>query len=219
MLVPSSNTVLEPVTSKLLPPDGSVTAHVSRLRVVTISDAEPSREQFDLGRVLAEAELLGDAEVDLILWNGTAAGWLGSRWDRDLVAAVEKHTAIPAVTAVMAIDAALERLGARRIGLVTPYIETLERRIIANYGDAGIEVAAAERLDLTRNTDFADVSPAAVAAMVRRVAGAAPDAVVILCTNLAGSSIAEETARELGIPVLDSVRSAVEHCLARLKNG
>ena len=30
MLVPSSNTVVEPETAKLLPTDGSVTTHVSR---------------------------------------------------------------------------------------------------------------------------------------------------------------------------------------------
>lgn len=216
MLVPSSNTVLEPETWRLLPADGSVTAHVSRLRVVTISDAEPSRDQFDLGRVLAAAELLADAEVDLILWNGTSASWLGARWDRDLVEAVETHTGIATLTAVMAIDAAFRRLGARRIGLVTPYIEPLERRIVANYRDAGIEVIATERLDLTRNTDFAAIAPDAIAGMVRRVAAAAPDAIVILCTNLAGSSIAEDMSRTLQIPVLDSVRSAVAHCLARL---
>ena len=53
MLAPSSNTVLEPETVKLLPADGSVTAHISRLRVVQISDDATSLQQFevDTGRL------------------------------------------------------------------------------------------------------------------------------------------------------------------------
>ncbi|MDQ0470334.1 maleate cis-trans isomerase family protein [Labrys wisconsinensis] len=216
MLAPSSNTVLEPETARLLPADGSVTAHVSRLRVVTISPEADSLGQFELGRVLAAAELLADAKVDLILWNGTAASWLGFDHDARMVAAIEAHTGIPATTAVLAINAALARIGARRIGLVTPYVEALEERIIANYRGIGIETAAAVRLDLTENTAYAAVSPQEIAAMARRVAAGPADAVLILCTNLAGASVAPDLAAELGVPVLDSVRVAVEHSLSLL---
>ncbi|MDQ0394354.1 maleate cis-trans isomerase family protein [Labrys monachus] len=218
MLGPSSNTVIEPETWRLLPPDGTVTAHVSRLRVVQISADAQSLSQFEMAPVIAAAQLLADAEVDLILWNGTSASWLGPEWDRSLIEAVERHTGIPATTAVRAIDAELERLSVRRIGLVTPYIEELERRIIANYRSRRIDVCAAERLDLTKNTAYADIAPAEIADMVRRVAASPvrPDAIVIMCTNLAGSSIAEAVSAELGIPVLDSVRVAVRHCLALL---
>lgn len=216
MLAPSSNTVLEPETAKLLPVDGSVTAHVSRLRVVTISPEAASLGQFGLERVLAAAELLADAKVDLILWNGTAAGWLGFEHDAHMVAAIEAHTGIPATTAIVALNAALDRIGARRIGLVTPYVAALEERIIANYRGIDIETAAAERLDLTENTAYAEVTPEAIAAMVRRAAATPVDAVLILCTNLAGASVAPALTAELGVPVLDSVRVAVEHSLSLL---
>lgn len=219
MLAPSSNTVLEPETVKLLPPDGSVTAHVSRLRVVDISDGAASRGQFDLAPVLDAASLLADAEVDLILWNGTAASWLGFDRDRDLVAAVEARTGIRATTAVIAINAALKRIGARRIGLVTPYVAPLEAAIVANYAGAGIIVSKAVRLDLTVNTDFAEVGSDALSAMVRAAAAGGPDAVVIMCTNLAGASLAAPLGRELGLPVLDSVRVAVEHSLGLIADG
>ena len=216
MLVPSSNTILEPECARLLPPDGSVTMHVSRLGVVTIAADRGSLDQFDADKVLAAATLLADAKVDLILWNGTAASWLGFDWDARIVAAVEAHTGIPTTTAVMAINKRLADLGASRIGLVTPYVGDIERRIVANYERAGLAVVAAERLDLTVNTDYAAVPPERIAAMVREVASGRPDAIVILCTNLAGSSAAPSLGRDLGIPVIDSVRAAVEHSLERL---
>ena len=211
MLVPSSNTVLAPEAAKLLPADGSVTTHVSRIRVVTISDEDDSFDQFEQAQFLAGAALLADAQVDLILWNGTAASWLGFDWDRRIVAAIERHTSIPTTTAVMAINRQLADLGARRIGLVTPYVAALEARIRANYAVAGLDVVAAERLDLTVNVDYAAVPPSRIAAMVRQVAAARPAAIVIMCTNLRGASVVEPLAGELGIPILDSVRAALTH--------
>lgn len=215
MLAPSSNTVLEPETQKLLPPDGSVTTHVSRLRVRHISADATSLQQFDLAGMVSAAELLADAEVDLILWNGTAASWLGFDRDDAVVAAIEAATGTPATTAVIAINEALRRLGARRLGLVTPYVAEIEAQIVANYAAIGIEVPSAIRLDLTVNTDYAGISPSDIADMAQKAAKGV-DAVVILCTNLAGASVAPALSSALGVPVLDSVRVAIEHSLALL---
>ena len=211
MLIPSSNTVLEPETAKLLPAGGGVTTHVSRIGVVTISADEASLGQFTVSQFMTASTLLADAKVNLILWNGTAASWLGFDWDKRIVEAIEQHTSIQATTAVMAINTRLAHLGARRIGLVTPYLAALEVRIAANYAAAGIAVVAAERLDLTLNTDYAAVSPDRIAAMCRQAATARPEAIVIMCTNLAGASVVEPLGRELGIPIIDSVRAAIEH--------
>jgi maleate isomerase len=216
MLTPSSNTVLEPETQRLLPPSGAVTVHVSRLRVLQISAEENSLGQFQLDRVLAAAELLADAAVDLILWNGTAASWLGFERDQLLIEEIKARTGIAATTAVLALNARLAALGARRIGLVTPYVESIEARIAANYRGAGFEVAAAARANLTENASFADISPAAIADMVRGVARTPLDAILILCTNLRGAPVADLLTDELGVPVLDSVAVAVRHSLARL---
>jgi maleate isomerase len=216
MLVPSSNTVLEPATAKLLPADGSVTCHVSRLPVVTISAEPGSLGQFDAGPVLTAAALLADARVDLILWNGTAAGWLGFAHDTALTDAIERHTGIPATTAVVAINQALAGIGARRIGLVTPYVAAIEAGIVRNYAGAGIAVVAAERLDITDNFAFGQVPPEQIADMARAVARGGPDAIVIMCTNLAGASQVDRLGAELGIPVIDSVHAAIADCLGRL---
>jgi maleate isomerase len=213
ILLPSSNTVVEPVTARLLPADGSVTAHFSRLGVTVISDAASSLDQFAPAAMLQAAGLLADAEVALIAWAGTAASWLGFERDTALAAAIEERCGIPATSTVIAINRRLATLGARRIGLVTPYIAALESRIAASYAAAGIGVVATDRLDLTVNTDYGRVAPAAIAAQCRRVAAEHPDAIVVMCTNLRGAPVAAAVAAETGIPVLDSVAVTVEHCL------
>jgi maleate isomerase len=216
LLVPSSNTVVEPETADLLPKDGSVTCHVSRVRVVTISAEDASRGQFDTSGMVAAAGLLADAQVDLILWNGTAASWLGFAYDQVLTEAIQVATGIPATTAVIGLNEALGRLGARRIGLVAPYIASLEADIIRNYQGIGIDVVSAERLDLTDNLAIGAVSTARIARMIRAVAGAGPDAIVVMCTNLAGAGLVASLSAEVGIPVIDSVHVAALHALERI---
>ena len=81
MLTPSSNTVLEPVTTAILQELDHVSAHFSRFRVTEISLSAAALGQFDDRPLLTAAELLADANVDVIAWNGTSAGWLG--FERD----------------------------------------------------------------------------------------------------------------------------------------
>lgn len=218
MLVPSSNIVLEPATARLLPADGSVTCHVSRLRVLAIAPDAASDSQFDPARVLAAAALLADARADLILWNGTSSSWLGFEQDRRLVDAIAQATGIPATTAVIALNRRLASLGARRVAWVTPYVADVEAGIVRNYAAIGLDTVAAERLDLTDNFAFGEVPPARVAAMIRSVARQRPDAIVVMCTNLAGAAVADPLSAELGIPVLDSVVEAVRHSLELLRD-
>lgn len=216
LLLPSSNTVVEPEAMRLIPADGSVTLHFSRFRMTVVSDSAESLGQFAPPAMLAAAELLADAKVDLIAWAGTAASWLGFARDEALVAQIKRSCGIVATSSVLAINRRLAELGARSIGLVTPYIAGLESRIVENYAATGIATRAAERLNLTENTDYAKVEPDRVAELCRRVAGAKPDAIVVMCTNLRGAPVAAGLTRELGIPVLDSVAVTVENSLARL---
>jgi maleate isomerase len=216
VIVPSSNTVAEEGTLAALAHDGGIAVHFTRLRVGAIGEGGDSIAQFDTAHFESAAMLLADAGVDMILWSGTSASWLGWEADRQVTDLIERRCGVPAVTATTAINGRLARTGAKRIGLVTPYVEAVEARIKANYREIGIDVVAAERLDLTRNTDYARVSPAQIAAMAGRVAGAGPGAIVILCTNLAGAPVVDAVARSTGIPVLDSVRVAAEEAALAL---
>jgi len=182
-----------------------ITAHFARLRVLAIDFGEGSRAQFDPGAVLAAADLLADAKVQAICWNGTSGAWLGLDQDRALCAAITARTGIPATTATLALMRAVATLGARRIGLVTPYLGEVQAAIAARWATAGLEVVAARHLEDPGNYSFADHTEATVAAMVRQVAAARPDAIAIHCTNFRGGGIAPALEAELGIPVLDSV--------------
>jgi maleate isomerase len=216
ILLPSSNTVVETETMALLQGVSSITAHFARFRMVTVSAEDESRQQFGLEPMVQAASLLADVKPDAILWSGTAASWLGFDHDDAFRAAVTAQTGIPCYGTVQIINEILERLGVRRIALVTPYVAALERAIIANYAGTGIETVAAERMEITDNILMAARKPEEIAGMIRRVAEAGPQAIIVMCTNLRGSPVAEALSAELGITVIDSVRAVVQELITRI---
>ena len=139
MLTPSSNTVLEPVTSAMLVGLPDVSAHFGRFGVTEISLRDQALGQFDIAPILAAARLLADARVDVIAWNGTSSGWLGFETDEALCKAITRETGIASTTSVLALNEVMRDTGAIRFGLVTPYLHAVQERVIATYRNAGFE--------------------------------------------------------------------------------
>lgn len=209
VLTPSSNTALEPLTSAIVQQLPDCSAHFSRFRVTEISLAEQALGQFDDSKILAAAELLADAKVDVIGWSGTAAGWMGFDADRLLCERIRTRTGIPATTAVLALNELLALKRIERLALVTPYTPDVQQKIVDNYRNGGVEIVAERHLGICVNHDFALVEPAQLAAMIREVAGASPQAITTFCTNLRAAQLATSVEGELGIPLLDTVSTAV----------
>jgi len=209
MLTPSSNTVLEPLTAAMLAGLPDVTAHFARFAVREISLGEAALGQFEQEPILAAARLLADARVGSIVWNGTSAGWQGFAADQKLCGAIEGATGIPAGTAVLALNEIFALTGVRRFGLVTPYLAEIQERIVANYAAAGFECAAERHLDDRGNFSFAAYGEELIAGLIREVAAARPDAITVFCTNFRGAAVVEALEAEIGIPVYDTVATAL----------
>lgn len=213
MLTPSSNTVLEPLTSAMLADMANVTAHFSRFCVTEIGLSPAALDQFAPEGILSAAELLADAKVDVIGWNGTSAAWLGFERDEALCAAITERTGIAACTSVLAFRDLFRMCGFRRIGLVTPYSADVQERIQANWRAAGFACTAERHLGLSNNFSFGEVGEEEISCMAREVAEEGCDVIAIVCTNLKGSALAPVLERKLGIPVLDSISVTLWKCL------
>src|SRR5580692_8529674 len=138
MLTPSSNTVLEPVSTAIAAGLPEVSIHFGRFKVTQIALSEAALAQFDDSEILRAAELLADAKVDVIAWNGTSASWLGFDRDEALCERISTVTGIKSCTSALAFRELLRGIGARRIGLVTPYTPDVQSRIIATWAQAGL---------------------------------------------------------------------------------
>ncbi len=213
MLTPSSNTVLEPITTAMLDGLTEVSAHFSRFRVTEISLSGYGLGQFDQDARLGAAELLGDAKCRVIAWNGTSAGWFGFEHDEELCRTITASTGAKATTSVLANNDLFRRDGVREFGLVTPYTDDVQAKIVKNYADAGFRCVSERHLGMRDNFSFAEVDEATIEQMVREVAGDGARAISIICTNLRGAGLADRLERELGVTIYDSISVVVQRSL------
>ena len=136
----------------------NVSVHFGRFRVTEISLSEAALGQFEYAPMLEAASLLADARVQTICWNGTSASWLGLDKDRDLCAAIADRTGIAATSSVLALDEIFRLTGVERFGLVTPYLDEIQQKIIPNFRSEGFDCVAERHLNERVNFAFSETS-------------------------------------------------------------
>src|ERR1700733_3612629 len=209
MLTPSSNTTLEPVTSAMLSGLPEVSAHFGRFRVTEIALSERALAQFEDEEILAAASLLAHAKVDVIGWNGTSSGWLGFEADVRLCERITAATGIAATTSMLALNEVLASTEVKQLGFVTPYLDDVQDRILANYGALGIACRGERHLGLQDNFAFSEVTRKLIIDMTRMVAREAPQAITVICTNLNAAPLVDGLEREVGIPIYDTIATVI----------
>lgn len=217
LIVPSSNTVVEPVTAAIAARTPSIRAFHTRVAVTRIAADHGSDSQFEQAVMSSAATLLGHAAVDVVAWAGTSGSWLGLDHDRDFARVASLAASAPATTSTMGLLEACKEFNITRIGLVTPYTADIVERIQARYMIEGVEVVAERHFSLTDNRSFASVDSATIRNGVLEVADHSAEAVAIVCTNIAAAELAPTLEQETGLPVFDSVVATIWHA-AKLAN-
>jgi maleate isomerase len=101
--------------------------------------------------------------------------------------------------------AALRALGARRIGLVSPYLESVAGPICAALEAAGLEVAAILSFGEQTEARVARIDPASIRDATLAIGGRPGlDAVFVSCTNLRALEVVDEAEASLALPVVTS---------------
>jgi maleate isomerase len=205
-VTPSSNTVLEPLTSLMSRDfDDRVSHHFTRVKVDAISLEPRHTEQFAPDLMLAAADLLSDAAVDAIVWNGTSGSWKGVDADRELCALISERTGVPSSTSTLAALEAMVGSGFERCALAVPYTDDVTARIAEVYGDEGVQVVGSANAGITGNREMALVSEDLVRRLLREADSPDADCILLICTGVAGAQLVQEAEAELGKPIFDSV--------------
>ena len=223
IIVPPSNTALEPIINAILVDLNNANQHVhftarySRFRVTTISADGSSNSQFEQPEMLGAASLLADANVDAIAWSGTSAGWLGIDRDRQLCAEIKRKFCTFASTSTLSLANIMHQSNSevnRPLGLVTPYVPSLNEAIEANFSKEGITAVSGYRfLSLTSNHDIAEVDYQELTEMINQVLVKEDVSIITtFCTNLTAAPYAsywEAAHADRNLLILDSVSATV----------
>ena len=205
MLTPSSNSVVEPWCYKIIGSIDNVSVHFGRVEVLWIDDKEASISQFYDENMIKGFDLLSHVKPMVIGWNGTSASWLGLERDRVLIDVIKKRTGCRVVTSTLSIVEALTALNISKIGLVTPYVDSIQKKIINNFELEQLECVSERHFNMTDNFSFGEISESKISNATEGVISEGAEAVIILCTNLAGAGIISTLEKRTGVPILDSV--------------
>lgn len=110
--------------------------------------------------------------------------------------------------------AALGRLSAKRIALLTPYVESVNAPLIAAFNKAGIEVVAQASFEQSDDWTVARIPEADTLTAIQSFGARTDiDAVFASCTNLRTFGIVDEAEANVGVPVVSSNLALIWHML------
>ena len=205
VLIPSTNTSVQPEFDAMRPP--GVTNHVSRIRIPNMAlnnDDDFARlvEHIAAGQIEAVDSVMTCAPDRIVLGISVETFWGGYALSRKLKAELERHTGLAVSMGAEASEKALKLLGARRIGVVTPYFPVGDRNVAQFFAEAGFDVAKLVGLKCASPVLIAHVSEAQLREAILAVDGPGIDAIIQVGTNLAMARLAPEAERWLGKPVV-----------------
>jgi maleate isomerase len=207
-MVPSSNTVLEPLTTQMTHPiSDRVSTHFSRVPIKTLSIDSREADPFQTQRMVAAGALLADGSLDAILWGGTPGSRAGEGFKADLTLCedIGRATGVPVSTASLAQVEVLKHHGIKHFGLAAPYLEAPTRNIIDAYAAEGFTVVKSARLDETESIRIADVAFERIKQLLLEADSSQAECIVVAGANLPASVVIDEMEAELGKPIFDSI--------------
>jgi len=208
LLIPSSNTVMEVDFYRHLPP--SVTLHAGRMYMESAT-VEGEAEMLDIHAIPA-ARILATAKPHLAVFGCTSAGALrGNDYDAELCQRISEVTGSPTISVIESVRRELKATGAKRVAVLTPYVDDLNQRIKASVDADGMEVVAIHGMGISVNFDLARVDPSKIVEFARQRLGTRPpvDALFISCTNYQALSALPELRDLFHLPVVTSNQAAL----------
>jgi maleate isomerase len=226
LIVPSSNTTMETEIPAMLRsravvvPQDSFTFHSSRMRMQQVTPDELRRMDEQSDRCAIE---LADAQCDVLAYACLVAimaqgnGYHAVSEQRLCNALGGNVNATPVVSSAGALIDALRTIGARRIGLVTPYLKPLTKRVAEYLEHENFDVVDAVSLEVADNVAVGLLDQRNLLDAWRRVDVRSCDALVLsACVQMPSLDVVQEVETMAGIPVVTAATATVFRILSVL---
>lgn len=205
VLVPSTNTIVEPETYLMAVP--GVTAHVSRIFCPVPDLSSNDANVRFLEQIRANIQEAIDRAVTcepdyLIMGLSAETFWGGKEGCEALKRRLKEMSGLDVATGAESCERALQALGAKRIAILSPYQANGDEQVLKFFADVGVDVKRIHGLRMHNAVSIAHVQEAAVRAAFQAVDGDDVDALVQVGTNLACVELADTAERWLGKPVI-----------------
>lgn len=226
MIVPSSNVTMETELPRMLydrlevVPEERFTFHSSRMRMKHVTPEELQRmnaqtERATLELADARPHVVTSACLVAIMAQGAnyhchAEAQIAGVLDREGVD-------VPVVSSAGALLRGLEAMGARKVALVTPYMEPLTKLVADYIEEAGFEVCDTHSLEVADNLAVAALDPQGLREHWKKVDTSDVDALVLsACVQMPSLAAIQPVEDAAGLPVLSAATATVFTVLSEL---
>jgi maleate isomerase len=218
VLVPASDPVVEADLHAFLPK--GISFHVGRLPQAPAAKTAAFESLTGMVEAApAVARTMTQVDPEMILFCCTSASFFkGHGWDREIIRRLEEAAGVPATTTSTAVAEALAAVGAKRLFMVTPYRDEINRIEVRFFKDHGFEVARSTTFDCAESRLIDKIQPQAIIDRVleHRAEVDACDTLFISCTALRSMETVETLEAKLGKPVVTSNASTLWAAMKRL---
>jgi len=213
LLLPSSNTTMEPDLYKMASP--GVTVHTARM---LLRDVTPDALKEMAGEATRAARLLKTADVDILAYGCTSGSLIrGVEWEKSLKVRLEETAGVPAVTTAGAVVDGLRTLGAERVSVFTPYTDVVNMHERSFLEAHGFMVDTIRGLGLTDNQLIGRVSREQLESFI--APASVSDAVFVSCTNLPVVHLIEALEEKHRLPFVTSNQATIWAALRGLNQS
>jgi maleate cis-trans isomerase len=204
LMVPANNTTMEPELLDWLPGAQCRTLRIPRGKGLL----GPAEIPAYVAQALALAEGYDPAQTDIVAYGCTAAGFIGGpARDAEIQTKLTAITGKPVVTTASAMIEVLRHIGAKRIAVVTPYMDPVNERLRAYLQQSGIAVVRLASFKAETTDELAAITAAQITALARETMTPDADAMFIACSQLPTRAIMAGLEREFGKPVWSSIKA------------
>lgn len=208
LMVPANNTTMEPELLDWLPGSQCRTLRIPRGKGLL----GPAEIPAYVEQALELARDYDPAQTDIVAYGCTAAGFIGGpARDAEIQTRLAEITGKPVVTTASAMIEALRHIGARRIVVVTPYLDLVNERLRAYLAQSGIMVLQLASFKAETTDELAAITPEQISVLARETMLPEADALFIACSQLPTRDIMPRLEREFGKPVWSSIKATAWH--------
>ncbi|MTD52928.1 maleate cis-trans isomerase family protein [Amycolatopsis pithecellobii] len=222
LIVPSSNVTVETELPALLrrQPGTEFTFHASRMRMTAVTPAGLAAMNVQRERCVIE---VADTGPDVILYACLVALMAGEAGEHHRVEALiaeqlatgESRSLVR--SSAGALVEAVKVLGAKRIAVVTPYLNPLAEKVVRYLEHEGVEVADFRALGVEDNREVACIPGDRVIGAARSLDLTGVDALVLsACVQMPSLDLIQQVEHEFGLPVLSAATAGAFSILRSL---
>ena len=209
IILPSVNNVLESDLAGVVPE--GCTYHTTRMLVSSTGMTLQSLR--DMNASIEDCvDLLSNCGMDILTYGCTSGSFMeGPGYDQKIISTIETKSGLPAVATAAAAAEAMHFLGLKRISIVTPYPDEVNKTIPVFFEGNGFEIVsiAGRGFGVAKSIDITNDPPEKIEKFAIENCDPGADGLFMSCTSWNAFSTIEGVEQAIGRPVVTSNQATI----------